>query len=1025
MKNILLTEENLVDEAPDDFIYIGKPQIIYELKILHDITLIDVDINRVYCTPNSYVVNNENEVTHLNLSCNYLSSTKGLEPFIHLLFLDLSKNNLVTIEGLQDLTHLKELNLSCNYISNIQELSVMKDLKFLNLSNNCITEIEDLDALVNLEILDLCCNNITKIDKTSNLFKLKSFYIDEDIYIDAGKQKKIKKRKKSSDIIQISRSLKAIDVSNIEEPDAFIYINKPQIIVRLKDAYNITLIEVNEDEVYHTSNSYVVNDKQEVTHLNLSYNHINEIKDLDLFVDLIYLDLSCNDLLNISGLDLLIQLQTLNLSNNHITKIEKLDKLVQLRKLYLSNLGISKIEGLEYLTKLQVLDLSYNDISQLDGLKDQISLEELYIYNNNIKNIEELNKISAIVTKKTFRILQLNDNAFLYEKNPPFYLERQSNHLDIILKYFSDTGKRVDFIKMALPVKVMLLGNHSSGKTTFYHYLEEHKIPEISLQSTHILNIHEYPKIIRYNLSSGLPKAIIFDFGGQDYYHGVYQAFFSEDSINLIFWYLQANINNVRIANDNTLNCTRNFTRDYWLYQIKYAIKKRKEQLGAVNDSTEPIFLVETHADLNKCQHNYAADFSDLNIKKEYCISLDKNTVDESHKYRRELDRLIEDLLMEIDEKSSSVDKLDYYEDFLSYILSYKEEGWIRVKEDIYDKGHYKRNKINNETDNLILAFLKVDLYELHNKGLVLYYKGNEKLDDIVWLNPTKTVEFIYNKILTKNIIINNKGIIDEGEFDEICNDEKMHELLLSEKIVFHDIHSHVYIIPGYLQLTSEDIHYFKLNRDFMSVDPNFVIKFCNFIPFGLINQLICLYGNFPNQKLFWRDEVNFEFEHYTICIRLLFSQLSISVYIKPILGEPSKLSLKEVERAIFLNIIDLYYAKEVLYDYENNFNFADNVRNYILLKERKEKFDSPHDMYISVDGNLFVNHSDLENIRVYQEFIPAYDLIEKMCICNNEEVINVINRDCKKVARVSLYKNFSNNKMVKKMKKNIYILFP
>lgn len=92
-------------------------------------------------------------------------------------------------------------------------------------------------------------------------------------------------------------------------------------------------------------------------------------------------------------------------------------------------------------------------------------------------------------------------------------------------------------VKVKLPVKVILLGNHATGKSILSNFLIENNL--YAQDSTHILDIKHYEKDEKTNL----PKAVFFDFGGQDYYHGLYRIYLSKEAVNLILWTEQTNFN--------------------------------------------------------------------------------------------------------------------------------------------------------------------------------------------------------------------------------------------------------------------------------------------------------------------------------------------------------------------------------------------------------------------------------------------------------------------------------------------------
>lgn len=824
-------------------------------------------------------------------------------------------------------------------------------------------------------------------------------------------------------------------------------------------------------------------------YLNLSDNEIIRIERLDTLTQLVYLDLSYNHIATIKGLDKLTRLTTLNLSYNIISRIEGLDKLTGLTTLDLVYNEIERIQGVHRLKKLKVLDLSYNAIAVLEGLDELTELETLSLANNKITSIQHLSKLSRLVrlelsgnkiavlrgigmltgleeldvssnkirqihklnTLAHLEVLDLSDNELasleeiknvvklpaLNELNvygnpflkeiPSVLLEEYSNHLPDLKNYFS--AQKSKTVKVVLPVKVMLLGNHSSGKTSFLHYLHTQTLPPETTNSTHILDIRPYP--LSFN---NLPEAIIYDFGGQDYYHGLYQAFFSLDAVNVLMWCNEYDKNQIRQENHIY---TRDYTKEYWLYQLDYAFKKKKHD-GI--QSSEPLLLVQTHADQPGEKRNYIKDGTHtFEIVNEFYISLEKKSQDKKL-FRISLEYLKETLLQEIENKKVEEERPVYYQDFLKFILSSASPDALPVKE---LKEQYKREKLPDETDDDLENYLKSDLRQLALRGMVLYYPESPALSEIVWLNPSETIRYIHSEILSPSFLDEKKGIVKEKEFNALCHTHPhIKELLIAEKVVFYDPAQKNYIIPSYLPLSSEkedefDMLVFDFSR------PDFILKFDCFIPFGLINQLICLYGNNPDKKRFWRDQLIFTFRGaYKIWIKLDFTYLEIAVYVAPKNSNAtSQLKIQDVTRLIFHDILALYWGNAVKRDSWEMRQQADRISNggntvnrnkeeMPQLIERIAKkmtrvvtctknalniFDwysgikAPDDMYISLGGTYFSRYKDIQEAGKDTTTIIARPLIPGT---------RKIDERTHKVYPVSMYKNFTDNEHINNMKK-------
>jgi len=827
-------------------------------------------------------------------------------------------------------------------------------------------------------------------------------------------------------------------------------ISKPKEILELEKMYGITLNEIALSENimdYEKHSCYQLSSNKEIIGLNLSNNQISEIKGLEQLTQLQKLELSRNRITEIRNLEQLMLLQELELSTNQIAEIKGLENLTQLNKLRLSYNRIAEIKGLERLKLLQILSLNRNQIIEIKGLEqltelgllslvgnqitDINNLEQnskmfyLNLSNNKIKEIKGLenltelryldlenNQIGSIEPLEdvieSFKELKIYGNRF---SNPQ--LKEEDNLQDV--KMYFQTLEKSDY-PVTLPAKVMFLGNHESGKTSFLHFFQENKL-NTKTTSTEILSIHQYFEKTPKKAPDTLPDAMIYDFGGQDYYHGLYRAFFSEDSINVLMWCNFLDKNQIR-------GNTRDFTRSFWLHQLPYYSKMRKSA------NEEPIILVQTHADdtdekkKNYIQNRFNGDktFIDinghekqLNIIDEFFVAL-KNQEDTKDNFNLQtLNYLRSRLLHEIDKKRIEEKKPAYYKKFLKKVLNTKEKEYTDINKLL----------VKDQT----LEELKYELNQMHLRGLVMYYR--DTMPDIVWTNPTATVRYIHDDILFK---VEN-GTVKKKDFEtNICPDEKIRELLIDEKIIFYDESNNKdiqYIIPMKLSLSKDDNNFEIINFDFSK--PNFILKFKNFLPFGLINNLICLFGvHSDDKKQFWRDQLIFTFNReYKVWIRLDFSHLEIAVHIHKKDGIKTPfLSLSKLEKLIFINIIDLYNCKKVEYYWDKNnelcinneyyewpAEFGElNIMQYAKIKNyiQRREIDTPEDLYISIDEKHFLQHWTIEYLKENQNTVIVYPI-------DNEKKIDKKNQ---KTYPIAYYKQFTNNEKVKKMGKKIFISY-
>ena len=846
--------------------------------------------------------------------------------------LNLSKCDLEEVPNLLAFEKLQILNLSHNKIGHIEGLDKLANLQSLYLSGNQLVRIEGLDKLANLQSLDLSENQLVRIEGLDKLTNLQS-----------------------------------LDLSGNQ-------------LVRIEGLDQLTNLQS----------------------LNLSSNQLVRIEGLDKLTNLQSLNLWNNQLVRIEGLDKLTNLQSLYLWNNQLMCIEGLDKLINLQSLYLIGNQLVRIEGLDKLTNLQSLGLSGNQLVRIEGLDKLTNLQVLYLSGNQLTRIEGLDKLCQLER------LDLSDNKLSVIENLPQTslkeLKVGGNNIEYIRSSFSDKdselrhcrlifdsyGNHLEDIqrwqkrnplpeKLQLPIKVMLLGNHSSGKSTFLNSLCKRKK---KTGSTHVLRVVKQEKL----------GANFYDFGGQDFYHGIYQAFYSAGALYMLFWRQELDKNSrgeeLLKGEDANRHKVLNFNRNYWLGQIRYADRQRRIAGRDMSDR-ENILVVQTHADRDSQENLKGAAFS---VQEEFYIALEREkqgteTLDSLLKERDEaakryLHLRLKEEITRLKEKMS-IDVTKSEEIIYNYIVKgdKREKSYSPIRiEDLCQA-------MPGYTDSR--SSLMGELHQLYLHGEVLYYKDDEDLSKLVWLDPEVTVKHIHTNILNKDSI-GTGGVAKEKLLED--NDEYLIRLLELEKVIHKN--GEEYIIPGYLPLADGDEMYEWLKLSYLQ--PNITLKFEHFIPFGLINQLICYYGQGKNElKKFWRDQLFFTLVNtpsekqctkreengflpyeeervsdtypegrYMVWISLNHELLTIEVYIKPI-DQGIELQVSQVERMILQDVLDMYWS-----------NIPPSNSKRYLSRRRQEhrrlRQDFPiEDLYISTSKLPLCQE---RRLFVKLDFIDHYD---------------------------------------------------
>lgn len=970
-----------------------------ELSFLRNLKNLDINSSRI---SNIEFLKNLKNLVSLDLTNNQISDLDPLSNLINLTVLKLAQNSITEIGVLKRLSKLEHLDLGRNYrIYDTSALYKLLNLEYLDLGANKIQNIDFVSHLTNLSYLDLQVNLIEDVYPIHNLVKLEYLSISTNEIFDAYPLKNLHSLK------HLSLGMNSlVDISFLKELKELNYLslgrNPISDFSSLKNLKQITSLYLNECNLVDISFLKGLN---KLTTLDLGMNFINNFSGIENLKFLSSLDLSKNSISNVSFLsnlptlnklllwdnkisDLrpiskLINLKELDLKRNEIMDISFVKELKELQKLVLANNKITEIECIEDLPKINNLDLSFNNISKISFKKNNETLVYLDLSNNFLEDTLFIKKIKRIIilnldnnfiedfkgfdflkdlnrlivrnnrissiTQFDF-ILNLPDLVINAANNPclnnsHIILHEKENHYNTIaneLKKLNDLQ-----VKAVLPEKIVLLGNHASGKSSLLYYLQNKKL-EYKEDSTHILKIENYP--IKFEK---LPKAIIYDFGGQDFYHGIYKTFLTTDTLTLLLWHTASNSCHFKL--DSKKRPNRNFNVDYWIGQ-----KKHKNILGE-------IILIQSYADdiENSIKKSYINKYSE--IEDEVYVSL-SNTNTETFNEKLNLSALkylkdkLDDILDKKQRSKNSSGKISKpYYTFLLHILNSQKNHNCITKDEL------RKSYLLDE-----MWRYEEDLEQLHRQGLILIHNEN------IWLSPAELTKYVHEEILKKEYL--NNGIIEKSLFEKKYFPNEIIDLLISQKVIFfHRFgvdnryeRQEEYIVPNYLPLLNNSEADFNL-MTFGLENPLFVLKFDKFLPFGLINQMICYFGQLPDKKKFWRDFLIFTInKEVKVMIKLDLDNLEIKVYSQFIKSTSNDFK-NNIEKYLFFSIMAMYWDFPAIP--ENLETFVERFRviktntnmtsemefiDYSLYDFYNNFECRPKDLFISKDDKYFVNYKSL-----------------------------------------------------------------
>ncbi len=286
---------------------------------------------------------------------------------------------------------------------------------------------------------------------------------------------------------------------------------------------------------------------------------LSDVSPLAGLANLTTLDLSdCPALSDVSPLAGLANLTTLDLSRcGALSDVSPLAGLANLTELKLSVTALSDVSPLAGLANLTTLNLSrcpaLSDVSPLAGLAN---LTELRL--TGCKRIRSFAPLRVVLEQ--LDVLYLYDCNFADLPTGVCGSYEDDNVLKEVRAYYADleAGAEAD-----AEVKLFVLGNGRVGKTQLVRRLRDEVYDE-RVPTTHGVEWHNFS----VTAADGSPVRVnLWDFGGQDIYHGSHALFLDSHAVFVVLWHPDFEGGT---TTDNGLTIT-NHPLAYWLDYVRAA----------------------------------------------------------------------------------------------------------------------------------------------------------------------------------------------------------------------------------------------------------------------------------------------------------------------------------------------------------------------------------------------------------------------------------------------------------------------
>ncbi|CAL6103915.1 leucine-rich_repeat protein [Hexamita inflata] len=379
------------------------------------------------------VLSGMNQLQKLDIAQNNLKSIRGIEQLINLIEIDLSENTITEINSLKFMKQLKSVNLSKNKITLAEDLESLTNLLTLKISNNNLNRINFVKHMTNLFHLDASFNQIKDIDVIKNLVKLVDLRLDGNKIESFGAIESLPNFKWSwyvseqnvsdSDQIRIvikdclNRPLATISDNQQIKQFGFVDFCKTQH-VSITNCANISFencpripikLRINQCRLQTITGIF---EMQQIVELDLGFNNIRYINELEALVSLQELNLQNNDIYRINSLGSLKQLKSVNLTYNKVIFSQPLNQMKG--QLIIDNNLVTDNVTLNNQNKPQLVD--YQNFLGPNSTEDQV--KELAKINN--YNVEMYFKFINSIVNNSLQIQNdqaLSDFGFTNEMN--------------------------------------------------------------------------------------------------------------------------------------------------------------------------------------------------------------------------------------------------------------------------------------------------------------------------------------------------------------------------------------------------------------------------------------------------------------------------------------------------------------------------------------------------------------------------------------------------------------------------------
>lgn len=431
-------------------------------------------------------------------------------------------------------SYLKSLNILGTLISDLAPLSEVTALSRLNCSGTRIRDLSPLSQL--LSLIDLRCGE-TFVTDLAPLANLSALTILDCSYT------------RISDLAPLSglAALVSLDCTQTGISD----------LGPLSDLSGLTELFCGQTNVCDLTPLRQIG---ALTKLRCESTGVRDLSPLSGLTALESLGLSNTAVHDLSPVAGLASLSWLDFSISEATELSSISNLKNLKNLFFSNTLVDDLSPLSSLTLIEQLEFHCTPVSDLSPLGGLPALTTLVCTQTYVRDLSPLRfhpSLSELIAS------HLPNCAVPSEH---LSQDHNDNCLPRLRAYWANLDGGSEPLRQH---KLFLLGNGTVGKTQLARRLRG-LAPDFAEPSTHGIHLHDClldaPADARHPLAGDSFDARIWDFGGQDIYHGTHALFLKSRAIFLICWDSASENAREHEAGGQTY---RNYPLAYWLDYVR------------------------------------------------------------------------------------------------------------------------------------------------------------------------------------------------------------------------------------------------------------------------------------------------------------------------------------------------------------------------------------------------------------------------------------------------------------------------